>query len=267
MQLCDIGVNLTNNRFTDDWRETVDRSINVGVNKLIITGTDLQESQDALDMSVALPNHCYATVGIHPHYAKDAVDDQGSPTFVSQLKKMAEHTKAVAIGECGLDFNRNFSPPEAQRIVFETQLQVACELGLPVFLHERDAFDEQISLLKKYRSKLAGGVVHCFTGNIEQISAYLKLDLHIGITGWLCDAKRGKELRDAVLHLPLNRLLLETDAPYLMPKTLKANSKRNEPENLPHILEHLASILPEKYGLEEIARASYQNSLLLFGLE
>ncbi len=267
MQLCDIGVNLTNNRFNEDWRSIVESSVNAGVDKLIITGTDIQESQSALLMSEAIPANCYATVGIHPHYAKDVVDEHGEPTFIEQLKSLASHPKAVAIGECGLDFNRNFSSPESQRVVFETQLQIACELGKPIFLHERDAFEEQINLLKKYRSKLVGGVAHCFTGNIEQISAYLDLDLHIGITGWLCDSKRGKDLLDAVRHLPLNKLLLETDAPYLMPKTLKNGSKRNKPENLPHILEHLASILPNNFSLEDIAKASYQNSLDLFHLE
>lgn len=272
MQLCDIGVNLTNNRFNDDWENTIQRAIDVGVEKLVITGTDIAESKDALLMSESWPKHCFATIGIHPHYAKDAVDEHGNPNLFHEITELASHENAVAIGECGLDFNRNFSPKDIQLKVFEAQLQIACDLGMPVFLHERDAFDEQIELLKKYRSKLVGGVAHCFTGNIDQIRAYLDLDLYIGITGWLCDPKRGKALREAVTLLPLNRILLETDAPYLMPKTLKSSSKRNEPENLPHILEQLATILLNQethsgYTVQDIAQASYRNSLTLFGLE
>lgn len=272
MRLCDIGVNLTNNRFNDDWEATIQRSLDVGVDKLIITGTDMAESKDALLMCDSWLKHCYATVGIHPHYAKDAVDVKGKPNFYQDITQLASHSNAVAIGECGLDFNRNFSPRDIQLAVFEAQLEIACDLGMPVFLHERDAFEEQIRLLEKYRSKLVGGVVHCFTGNTDQIKAYLDLDFYIGITGWLCDAKRGQELREAVTHLPLNRLLLETDAPYLMPKTLKTSSKRNEPENLPHILEQLAAILLQQeehaaLSLQDIAHASYQNSITLFGLE
>ena len=272
MELCDIGVNLTNNRFNDDWQDTVHRASNAGVTKLIITGTDIQESRDALAMAEQLPEHCYATVGIHPHYAKDAVGEpetstNSQHTYQESLLELAKHPKAVAIGECGLDFNRNFSPPEVQKQVFTAQLDIAVATQKPVFLHERDAFDTQLPILRAYRDKLVGGVVHCFTGNTEQILAYLDLDFYIGITGWLCDPKRGKNLRDAVQHLPLNRLLLETDAPYLMPKTLASGSKRNEPENLPHILEQLADILPSEHSAADIAKASYQNSVALFGLE
>lgn len=273
MQLCDIGVNLTNNRFNDDWQECIQNANAVGVDKLIITGTDIQESKDAVQMAKQYPSQCYTTAGIHPHYAKDAVDTQNKANFYKNLVALAQQPEVVAIGECGLDFNRNFSPREAQLSVFEAQLNIATELNMPVFLHERDAFDEQMNLLKKYRSSLVGGVVHCFTGNINQIKAYLDLDFYIGITGWLCDPKRGKDLREAVTALPLSRLLLETDAPYLMPKSLKASSKRNEPSNLPHIAEQLTSIINEysddnsaTLSVEQITQASYQNSLQLFGL-
>lgn len=267
MQLCDIGVNLTNNRFNDDWQDTVKRAVAVGVNKLIITGTDMLESEAALAQANALPENCFATVGIHPHDAKSAVDERGIPNFQGQMAQLLSNTKAVAVGECGLDFNRNFSPKENQLAVFEAQLVLACEHQLPVFLHERDAFEEQYQLLSKYRKDLVGGVAHCFTGSLEQMQAYLDLDLYIGITGWLCDPKRGKALREAVAHLPLTRLLVETDAPYLTPKTLKSSAKRNEPENLPHIVEELATLLPGAPSTEDVAQASYKNSLSLFNLE
>ncbi len=267
MQLCDIGVNLTNNRFEDDWQETVARAVASGVEKLIITGTDMQESEEALAQANALPTHCYATVGIHPHYAKDAVDENGKPNFQAQMQSLLSDNKAVAVGECGLDFNRDFSPRENQLAVFEAQLILACEHQLPVFLHERDAFEAQYQLLKKYRHDLVGGVAHCFTGNLAQMQAYLELGLYIGVTGWLCDPKRGKTLREAVSQLPLTRLLVETDAPYLMPKTLKSGAKRNEPENLPHIVTALCALLPNAPSEDDVARASFENSVNLFNLE
>src|SRR5690606_9889314 len=117
----------------------------------------------------------------------------------------------VAIGETGLDFNRNLSPPDIQKAVFEQQLHIAADTGLPLFLHERDALEDQLELLKRYRDRISGGVAHCFTGTAEALRAYLKLDLYIGITGWICDERRGTHLRELVKEIPLNRLLLETD--------------------------------------------------------
>lgn len=273
MQLCDIGVNLTSNRFAHDWRDCIIRAADVGVAKLIITGTDVAASETAIHLANQYPHHCYATAGIHPHHAKEAVDNSGRCNFRQQLTDLAGHSAVVAIGECGLDFNRNFSPKNVQLQVFEAQLELAVELRMPVFLHERDAFQEQLLLLKKYRSRMVGGVVHCFTGNRQQLEAYLDLDFYIGITGWLCDPRRGTELRDAVKALPLSRLLLETDAPYLTPKTLPSSVKRNEPCHLPHIAEQLTGIVnasadanAELLTVKHIADASYQNSLQLFKL-
>lgn len=259
MPFCDIGLNLTNNRFLDDQQAVLERAITADVTKFIITGTDLEESEMALSLSHKFPESCYATAGVHPHYAKSAPDD-----LADQLTALAAQSKIVAIGECGLDFNRNYSPQEDQLQVFEIQLQVAHKTGLPLFLHERDAFQEQVGLLKQYLPGIKGGVAHCFTGTQEQMHQYLELGLYIGITGWLCDAKRGKELRQAVESLPLSRLLLETDAPYLTPKTLKQASRRNEPENLPHIAGEVARI--KNCTLEEIAEASFSNSLALFSI-
>lgn len=232
----DIGVNLTNDRLPTE--EVVNRAIESGVMKMAVTGTDVQESTDALQLCTTFPQHLVSTAGIHPHYAKDVSAD-----YIEQLRKLASAPQVVAIGECGLDFNRNFSPPEQQLEVFEAQLRLAAELKMPVFLHERDAFDSQLELLRAYRQHLVGGVVHCFTGNLAQMKAYLELDLFIGVTGWLCDQKRGSALREAVTELPLSHVLVETDAPYLMPKTLKSKSRQNEPANLPHIAAQLAQLM------------------------
>src|SRR5690606_18676647 len=177
---------------------------------------------------------------------------------------LAHHPNVKAIGECGLDFNRNFSPKNVQLSVFEAQLELTAELKLPVFLHERDAFDQQINLLKKYRSRLVGGVAHCFTGNRAQMEQYLQLDLYIGITGWLCDDKRGSDLQTAIKHLPLERLLLETDAPYLAPKTLKPKVSTNEPCFLPEVARYFAEITQQP--LASVIELSYANAQTLFNL-
>jgi TatD DNase family protein len=234
------------------------------VKQIVITGSNVQESQSAALLAKQWPKRLFSTAGIHPHHAKDA-----GPSFIDELRVLAELPEVIAIGECGLDFNRNFSEPEQQLNVFESQLILATELQLPVFLHERDAFEQQIELLKKYRSGLCGGVAHCFTGNIEQMRAYLDLGFYIGITGWVCDPKRGHELRNAVQDLPLDRLLLETDAPYLWPKTLtRSNSHasgNNEPCNLPHIAEYVATLL--EVNTTELQEHAFRNSCHLFQLD
>ena len=254
----DIGVNLTDKRLSDP--AILDRAQVAGVTHMAITGTSIEESRQAIELARLHPGVLCCTAGIHPHYAKDA-----APDYLDQLRALALQPEVVAIGECGLDFNRNFSPPDTQLQVFESQLALAAELNMPVFLHERDAFDEQLVLLKRYRDRIPGGVAHCFTGNAEQMKAYLALDLHIGITGWLCDQKRGNALRDAVPQLPLDKVLLETDAPYLMPKTLKTGSRNNEPANLPHIGQSLADLMG--LDVDTLKSSSYLNSLKLFGLD
>lgn len=251
----DVGVNLTDDRLSV--KDVVDNAKLSGVLKMAITGTTLEQSEKAIELARQYPGYLVTTAGVHPHYAKDVSDD-----YLIQLEALAQQPQVVAMGECGLDFNRNFSPQDQQIKVFEHQLILAAKLELPVFLHERDAFEQQYRLLKAHRPSLVGGVVHCFTGTREQILAYLELGFYIGITGWLCDPKRGKALREAVQYLPLERILLETDAPYLMPKTLKSKSRNNEPANLPHIAETLAGLLGVE--LSELKKQCFHNSLTLF---
>jgi TatD DNase family protein len=257
----DIGVNLMDKRLSVE--PLLMRAQAANVNHLLITGSNIPESQNAALVATKWPKRLFSTAGIHPHHAKDA-----SPNFIDDLRELAALPEVLAIGECGLDFNRNFSAPEQQLEIFESQLILATELQLPVFLHERDAFAQQIALLKKYRSGLCGGVAHCFTGSKEQMHAYLDLGFYIGITGWVCDPKRGDELRDAVHELPLDRLLLETDAPYLWPKTLaRADSQasgNNEPCNLPHIAEYLATLLQVEEA--ELEQHAFHNSCQLLQL-
>ncbi|MDU0352955.1 TatD family hydrolase [Paraglaciecola aquimarina] len=261
MSWCDIGVNFIDSRL--EVEPVIARSLEAEVNQIIITGTSVNVSKAAIDLAQSSPKHLFSTVGVHPHHASEF-----NAQTQNTLRKLAVSSQVVAIGECGLDYNRNFSTPAEQIYAFEQQLELACELKLPVFLHERDAFDEQLNLLKKYQNQLMGGVAHCFTGTIEQMQAYLDLGLFIGITGWVCDPKRGEALRAAVKALPIERLLLETDAPYLRPKGLANNRKvdkgNNEPAYLPYIAEHVANIM--QLDLLTVRNASMNNSQMLFAL-
>jgi TatD DNase family protein len=150
--------------------------------------------------------------------------------------------QVVAIGECGLDFNRNFSTPEDQEKAFTAQLALAAELEMPVFMHCRDAHERFITLLEPWLDKLPGAVLHCFTGSHQDALDCLNRGLYLGITGWVCDERRGLELRELLPAIPAERLLLETDAPYLLPRDMKPKpaSRRNEPAYLGHIVESVA---------------------------
>ena len=233
----DIGVNLTSSQFAKDYSQVVSRAKTAAVTGMLITGTDIEESQAALELALAYPGYCWSTAGVHPHQASRWQID-----VEQQIRSLAAHAAVVAIGECGLDFNRNFSTPAEQEIAFTAQLALAAELELPVFLHCRDAHERFISLLAPWLDKLPAAVVHCFTGTADELDSCLALGLSIGITGWVCDERRGLELRALLPRIPVQQLLLETDAPYLLPRDLhpKPASRRNEPCFLPHIVQQVA---------------------------
>ncbi|MGF1683060.1 3'-5' ssDNA/RNA exonuclease TatD [Photobacterium minamisatsumaniensis] len=257
--MIDIGVNLTNSRFDKDRDEVISRAQQAGVNGLILTGTSIEESQQALQMARRWPQYCYSTAGVHPHDAK-TVDDLTFP----QIRDLALSPEVVAIGECGLDFNRDFSPRPQQEAVFEAQLALAAELNMPVFMHCRDAHERFIDILKPWRDKLPAAVLHCFTGSDSELRECLALDLHIGITGWVCDERRGTELRNIVQYIPDNRLMIETDCPYLLPRDYrpKPKSSRNEPKFLPHI----ATVIAEcrRQPAEVVMAQSYTTTKAFF---
>jgi len=173
----------------------------------------------------------------------------------------------VAVGECGLDYFRDFSPRDAQRAAFRAQLELAAAVQKPVFLHQRDSHADFVEILAPLRPQLIGGVAHCFTGGVDELAAYLDLGLYIGITGWICDERRGAALRATLPKIPLDRLLLETDAPYLLPRDLKPapRNRRNEPAFLAHILERVAHGMDQP--VEAVARASTANAVRLFNLK
>ncbi len=207
------------------------------------------------------PRRLFATAGVHPHHAAEF-----DAHTAAALRSLLANPAFVAVGECGLDFFRDYSPRAAQRRAFAAQLELAAEVGKPVFLHQRDAHDEFVAMLAPARASLAGGVAHCFTGGPAELDAYLELDLHIGVTGWVCDERRGAELRAAVPRIPLDRLLVETDAPYLLPRDLepKPRSRRNEPQFLAHVLERIAALAEQP--VEVVAQATTANAERLFGL-
>ncbi|MGH1538544.1 MAG: TatD family hydrolase [Gammaproteobacteria bacterium] len=240
MELVDIGFNFTSSAFRQDEHGVVDRANHAGVKHFVLTGSDVEESQHAIQLATQFEG-MVSTAGVHPHLAKQWQEDS-----YEKLKLLAEHEKVAAIGEAGLDYNRNYSTPEQQRIAFERQLELAIELAMPIFLHERDAHEDFIKILSRHRPQLSNVVVHCFTGTIEELDAYIALDCHIGITGWICDERRGQHLHDAIKKIPTDRLMIETDSPYLLPRDLpkdlypKPNGRRNEPAYLPHILSTIA---------------------------
>lgn len=257
--LIDIGVNLMHRSFHEDRDQVVARAEASGVSPLIITGTSLRNSIEAARYASRMPDKCYATAGIHPHDAKSC-----NAETIPKLKELAALPQVVAIGECGLDYNRDFSPRDVQRKWFASQLQLAQELHMPLFLHERDAFPDFVALLREH--KPAKAVVHCFTGNEKELMAYLDMGLHIGITGWICDERRGRHLKELVRRIPLDRLMIETDAPFLTPRDLPAKPAdgRNEPAFLPHILQSVAECIGK--SVEETARAATETAKRFFDI-
>jgi TatD DNase family protein len=231
---------------------------------MVITGSSVASTRAAIDLVRSDPQRFRCTAGIHPHHASEADASQ-----LAELAALAEQPEIVAVGECGLDYFRNFSPRAAQLDAFRAQLELAVELRKPVFLHQRDAHDEFLAVLRGYRARLVGGVAHCFTAGAAEARAYLDLGLYIGITGWICDERRGLHLREVAGGIPAQRLLIETDAPYLLPRDLprdlnpKPHSRRNEPMYLPHVLEALAAARGQPAA--ELAAITTHNALTLFG--
>jgi TatD DNase family protein len=238
--LVDIGANLTHESFGRDLPAVLGRARAANVTTLILTGTDREHAEQAVAMARRHADselHLYATAGVHPH---DASHWDGALT--DAMRELLHQPEVVAVGECGLDFNRNFSSPTDQERAFEAQLGLAAECGKPLFIHERDAGRRLREMLHAWRDDIGDAVVHCFTADRETLYGYLDLDLHIGLTGWLCDERRGHHLRELVGEIPLDRLMVETDCPYLLPRNLPAKLKgrRHEPALLPWIVREIA---------------------------
>ncbi len=233
IELIDIAANLTHQAFDRDRQQVIQRAQAARVRQMVVTAASVADSRKAVALAQQYRNQLFATAGVHPHNAREF-----NAASSAAIAGVAAADVVVAIGECGLDFNRNYSPVESQEYAFEAQLELAAQLQLPLFLHQRDAHDRFFALVSKYRPQLLRAVAHCFTGDAEALAAYLELDLHISLSGWICDSRRGLHLHPLVSRIPPSRLMIETDSPYLLPKTLspKPRNRRNEPMYLPQVL-------------------------------
>jgi TatD DNase family protein len=249
MELIDIGVNLAHASFDGDRAAVMQRAAAAGVAQMVVTGSSIDSTRQAIELARAHPGVLFATAGVHPHHAADLTAE-----LLPALEEQARAPEVVCAGECGLDYFRDFSPRDLQRRAFAWQLEMAARVGKPVFLHQRDAHDDFIAILREHGVKR--GVAHCFTGDEKERDAYLELGLHIGITGWINDERRGLHLREVVKAIPADRLLIETDAPYLLPRDLKLapKSRRNEPMYLVHVAQAVAQARGQ--SVEDLGRST-----------
>jgi len=261
MRLIDIGANLAHDSFDEDRDAMMQRAADAGVATMIVTGSSDDSNVRAAALAEAHPGILYATAGVHPHHASEYTDASDA-----LIRELAQQDAVVAVGECGLDYFRNFSPRDAQLDAFRRQLEIAADTGLPAFLHQRDAHDDFVEVLDAALPRLSRAVAHCFTGEGESLREYLAMGLYIGITGWICDERRGKHLHDIVGVIPDDRLLIETDAPYLLPRTIrpKPKSRRNEPMYLPEVLRVVAEARGQSE--EHVARITTANARRFFNL-
>jgi len=258
--LIDIGINLAHDSYDEDRDAVIARAHQAGVVQMVVTGSTLASSARALALARQHPGRLFATAGVHPHHAAEL-----SAASLAELGELARRPEVVAVGECGLDYFRDFSPRAAQRAAFARQLELAAAAGKPVFLHQRDAHADFSAILREQRSEWRG-VAHCFTGGTAELECYLGLGLAIGITGWICDERRGGHLAALMPQIPSARLLLETDGPYLLPRSLqpKPRSRRNEPAYLPQVAAAVARARGEP--LAAVAHSSTAAARALFAL-
>lgn len=259
MDLVDIGINLSHKQFGSDREAVIERARAAGVRRMLVTGTSVPSTRAALALAREKPGILFATGGIHPHDASSA-----SAEALRELAALARSPEVRAVGECGLDFDRDFSPRPAQEAAFEAQLELAAELKKPLFLHERAAHERFLAILARHRPRLGPAVIHCFTGGERELEAYLAHDLHVGITGWICDDRRGAGLRPLVARIPAERLMIETDAPFLLPPAAKLRSRRNEPAFLVRVLEAVARAAGRPP--EQVAAETTRTAEKFFGL-
>ena len=294
VDLVDIGANLLNGQFRDDLDAVLARARAAGLGHMMVTATNVADSAAAIDLCRGHAD-LSCTVGVHPHAAAKTLAEGGD--WVARVRALAGQEQTwrcprpksgrspgarvdsgespaprsrkivCAIGEAGLDFYRNFSPPADQRAVFDAQIRLAAELGLPLFVHDRDSGGAVYDALMNHAGQLNGVVIHCFTGDEADLQRYLEAGFHIGVTGWVCDRRRGERLRGLIPQIPLDRLLIETDAPFLLPHgaaSPTADKRRNEPCLLPFIVGAVAELLD--MPASALARQTAANARRLFGL-
>ncbi len=244
--MIDIGANLANESFRTDLEQVLQRARQAGVERIIVTGSDRDSAVAASQLADRHPAYLYATAGLHPHHASDFSEE-----LLLTFAELLRCDNVVAIGETGLDYFRNFSPREAQLAAFNAHLALASELDKPLFLHERDAFEDFAAQMRNYPDLCERAIVHCFTGSREALETYLDMGMYIGITGWICDAQRGKTLREIIRYAPLEKLMIESDAPYLTPhKDTLRNQLVHKHRNEPWTLHYTATALAEALGVD-----------------
>jgi TatD DNase family protein len=258
--LIDIGINLAHDSYDVDRNRVLERARAAGVTHMIVTGSSISSTRRAIELVREFPGMLRATAGVHPHHAKEFTAEQRS-----ELRSLLQATEVCAAGEFGLDYFRDFSPRAEQQRAFAEQLELAAEARLPVFLHQRDAHQDFVAILRERLQQLPAAVAHCFTGTRAELDEYLSLGLYIGVTGWINDERRGRELQELVTQIPAERLMLETDGPYLLPRDLEPRpaTRRNEPMYLPHILTTVASLRGEP--ADALARQTTANVRAFFG--
>jgi len=258
----DIGINLTHDSYDSDRDAVMARAAAAGVVQMVVTGASAEGSRQAVALAHAHPGTLYATTGVHPHHATELTHE-----LAHELEGLAHKPEVVAVGECGLDYFRDFSPRDVQREAFARQLEIAARAGKPVFLHQRDAHEDFVAILREHAKALtACAVAHCFTGQANELEDYLHMGLHIGITGWICDERRGAHLLPLMRVIPADKLMIETDGPYLLPRDLqpKPTSRRNEPAFLPHIAATIARARGE--SVEQLAASTTATARHFFKL-
>jgi TatD DNase family protein len=261
----DIGINLTNRQFQNDTEAILQNALDAEVSQMILTGTSVRNSEESARIASQYPRVLFATAGIHPHDAKN-FDGQS----IAKLKALLQKKHVVSVGECGLDFDRDFSPRDQQEQCYKAQLELAIAVQKPLFLHERAAFTRFMAVTKDYLPQLPKAVVHCFTGTLQEAKTYLDNGFYLGFTGAISDVNRFAHLKEVVQYVPLDRLMIETDAPFMLPKNVpkamltKYHERRNEPAFLPYVAGTIAQY--KNSTLDVVAHQSTENAKVFFGI-
>ncbi len=249
-ELFDSHCHVDDPKFADDIGEVLARMVEHGVTRYAVIGSDMASSRHAIDFAQSHEG-CYAAVGIHPHEAKTYRDGD-----LDILTEWLKEDKVQAIGEIGLDYYYDLSPRDVQMDVCEKQMQLAYRLDVPVAYHIRDAHQDMIDLMKRQKGKLSGGIIHCFSGSWEIAKEYLKMGFYISFAGPVT-FKKAPKLQEAAVNVPLDRLLIETDSPYLSPEPMRG--RRNEPAHVRFVAERIAEL--RGVPVEELAAATTLNAI------
>ena len=260
MKIFDSHCHLNDKSYAKDMNQVIGRANSASIDAIMIVGITEQTSAQAVEIAAAYPG-CYASVGVHPHDATSCNEN-----VLTKFKTLSKNPLVKAWGEIGLDFNRMYSPKAAQEKWLIRQLETAEELSLPLIFHERDSQGRFLDILKAhYADTACKGVIHCFSGDSNELDEYLKLGLHIGITGIITIQSRGKLLRKLLPHIPTDRILVETDAPYLTPTPERNKTRRNEPAFVRSVLMKVADVL--QTDPEQLAETIWDSTCRLFNIQ